>query len=213
MKQALSNYFRQLAFKKSVLKHCKSLTINYLKRSIVHFDFTPLVFLTKISHSILLLSCFLLFNNCTRAQQRTPSVKTVETGDFRADMLKAVNQVRASGCKCGGRSMPPVPPVRWNSQLEAAAARHAKDMSVHNHFDHIGTDGSEFDRRITESGYKWREVGENIAFGYETVSAVMVGWIKSVTHCRQLMSNKVDEMGAARHGRYWVQEFGKQRDW
>jgi uncharacterized protein YkwD len=166
-----------------------------------------------LSNTTLLLTCFLLFTDCSRAQQRPPSVKNAATGDLREDILTAVNQLRASGCRCGGKLMPPVPPVRWNSQLEAAAARHAKDMADHNHFDHIGTDGSEFDRRITETGYKWREVGENIAYGYETVNTVMVGWIKSVTHCRQMMSGKVDEMGVAKNGKYWAQEFGKQRDW
>jgi uncharacterized protein YkwD len=167
----------------------------------------------RFLHTAGLLSIFLLFSHCSNAQRKNPTVTFATSGDFRNDMLNAVNKVRAAGCKCGGRNMPPVPPVRWNTQLEAAAMRHAKDMSIHNHFDHIGTDGSEFDRRITESGYKWRDIGENIAFGYDNINAVMVGWIQSPTHCRQLMSNKVDEMGVARHGKYWVQEFGRQRDW
>jgi uncharacterized protein YkwD len=143
----------------------------------------------------------------------TPSVTKVEPADFRAAMLAAVNKLRANGCRCGGKFMPPVPPLRWNSQLEAAAIRHANDMSSHGHFDHVGTDNSEFDARITASGYKWMEIGENIAFGYDLIPATIKGWLDSDSHCKQMMSNKVDEMGAAKSGKYWVQEFGRQRNW
>ena len=172
---------------------------------------------------LLLIACLLAHFNCASqrptTQKTSPtgasvlSVSKTETGDFRVDMLAAVNRLRANGCRCGGKQMPPVPSLRWNGQLEAAALRHAKDMSSHNHFDHIGTDNSEFDDRITASGYKWMEIGENIAFGYDQISATIQGWINSVSHCQQLMSPKVDELGAARSGKYWVQEFGKQRNW
>ncbi len=136
-----------------------------------------------------------------------------ETGDFRADMLAAVNLVRSTGCRCENKMMPAVPPVHWNSQLELAAIRHAKDMAAHSHFDHIGTDGSEVDNRVEAAGYKWKQVGENIAWGYFKLADVMAGWIKSPSHCKQLMSDKVDEIGAAKNGKYWVQDFGKKRTW
>jgi uncharacterized protein YkwD len=142
-----------------------------------------------------------------------PSVSKVETGDFRTNMLTAVNKLRANGCRCGGKQMPPVAPLRWNNQLEAAAVRHANDMASNGHFDHIGTDNSEFDDRISATGYKWMEIGENIAFGYDMISTTIQGWINSTSHCKQMMSPKVDELGAAKNGKYWVQEFGKQRTW
>jgi uncharacterized protein YkwD len=177
---------------------------------------------------LLLMACFLLPFNCasqktnnqrtqtqtaSRPTASTASVPKPQTGDFRIDMLAAVNKLRANGCRCGGRQMPPVAPLRWNSQLEAAAIRHANDMSSHGHFDHIGTDNSEFDDRITASGYKWMEIGENIAVGYDVIPTTIQGWINSASHCQQMMSSKVDEMGAAKSGKYWVQEFGKQRTW
>ncbi len=177
---------------------------------------------------LFLASCFLLPLNCAsqrnnnqrptaqipaRPTASTPSVSKPQTGDFRLDMLAAVNKLRANGCRCGGKQMPSVPPLRWNNQLEAAAIRHANDMSKNGHFDHIGTDNSEFDDRITSSGYKWMEIGENIAFGYDVIPATIQGWINSTSHCQQMMSPKVDEIGAARRGKYWVQEFGKQRNW
>jgi uncharacterized protein YkwD len=149
----------------------------------------------------------------TRTSTAPPSVSKAGTGDFRVDMLAAVNRLRTNGCRCGGKQMPPVPVLRWNSQLEAAAIRHANDMSSNKHFDHIGTDNSEFDDRITATGYKWMEIGENIAYGYDVVGTTIQGWINSTSHCQQMMSPKVEEMGAAKSGKYWVQEFGKQRTW
>jgi uncharacterized protein YkwD len=187
---------------------------------------------------LLMFACFLLPFNCTsqRANNQkttasttqktsttqstprpttttTPALQKVDPADFRAAMLAAVNKLRASGCRCGGKFMPSVPPLRWNSQLEAAAIRHAMDMSSHGHFDHVGTDNSEFDDRITASGYKWMEIGENIAVGYDLIPATIKGWLDSDSHCKQMMSAKVDEMGAAKSGKYWVQEFGRQRNW
>ena len=177
----------------------------------------------NMKKKILILFTFCLtFAACTTAQRlavnskHPPSVKEsfpAETGDFRADMLAAVNLVRSTGCRCADKTMPAVPPVRWNSRLEEAAIRHAKDMAIHNHFNHIGTDGSEIDKRIDATGYKWKQIGENIAWGYFTIADVMAGWIKSPSHCKQLMSDKVDEIGVARNGKYWVQDFGKQRKW
>jgi uncharacterized protein YkwD len=174
---------------------------------------------------LLIVSCFLLPLNCTSQKVNSPktlprpsapapsAVSRVEPSDFRGAMLAAVNKLRANGCRCGGKQMPAVAPLRWNTQLEAAAIRHATDMSRHGHFDHIGTDNSEFDDRITSSGYKWMEIGENIAYGYDLIPATIQGWINSASHCQQMMSPKVDEMGAAKSGKYWVQEFGKKRTW
>ncbi len=166
-----------------------------------------------------LLTCCLALASCTKAQRLASNTKPAtsmfapETGDFRSDMLTAVNLLRAKGCRCGGKSMPAVPPVSWNELLEEAAIRHASDMAVHKHFDHVGTDGSEIDTRINATGYKWMQIGENIAWGYSSIGETMEAWIKSPSHCDQLMSAKVNEIGAAKNGKYWVQDFGKQRTW
>jgi uncharacterized protein YkwD len=196
----------------------KFLNSNNWQLRINHFYYTMKNFI------LLLVISFLLPLNCQsqrvvkqkttpRPSAPTPSVSKIETGDFRGDMLAAVNKLRTSGCRCGGKQMPPVPPLRWNGQLESAAIRHAYDMSSHGHFDHVGTDNSEFDDRITASGYKWMEIGENIAVGYDLIPATIQGWINSASHCQQMLSSKVDEMGAAKSGKYWVQEFGRQRNW
>lgn len=169
--------------------------------------------------NLILLLLSLVFASCSSAQRSASNSKpsTVvfpkETGDFRADMLTAVNFVRSKGCRCGNKTMPPVPPITWNGQLEEAAIRHAADMAKHKRFDHVGSDGSEIDTRITATGYKWMQIGENIAWGYNTIAETIAAWIVSPSHCEQMMSNKINEIGAAKNGKYWVQDYGKQRNW
>ncbi|MDH3238519.1 MAG: CAP domain-containing protein, partial [Deltaproteobacteria bacterium] len=51
--------------------------------------------------------------------------------------------------------------------------------------------------RITRQGYQWWTYGENIAVGYQTVSAVMQAWLDSEGHCRNIMNPAFAEIGAA----------------
>ncbi len=150
-----------------------------------------------------------------KEQQITPSVmqsKVVppipETGDNGRDMLTAVNNLRARGCKCGGKTMQPVAALRWNEKLAAAAQIHAEDMNRGNFMSHRGSDGSTFVQRIEKQGYVWRELGENVSKGGSTLQVTMQSWLNSVGHCEQMMSPTILEMGAARSGKSWVQDFG-----
>lgn len=132
-----------------------------------------------------------------------------ETGNFAVDMLAYVNALRTKGCKCNGIQMPTVPALKWNKQLEAAALRHANDMSSKNFFSHTGSDGSTMSQRITAAGYKWSYASENIAWGYTSLTSVINGWVMSAGHCQNMMSANITELGAAKIGTYWVQNFGR----
>ena len=150
-----------------------------------------------------------------REQNITPSVMpsrgappVPETADIQQDMLTAVNNLRARGCECGGRTMQPVAALTWNSKLAAAAQIHADDMNRGNFMNHRGSDGSTFVKRIEKQGYVWSELGENISKGGSTLQASMQSWLESAGHCEQMMSPTIREMGAARSGKCWVQTFG-----
>ncbi len=137
-------------------------------------------------------------------------VVTMEpTENLNPDMLNLVNEYRRRGCNCGGRYMPPAPPLQWNARIEQAALRHATDMNRHANYSHKGTDKSQPDMRLDEAGYKWSAVAENIAWGYYDFRSVLIGWMKSPSHCKNLMSTKFTEFGAARFGDCWVQDFAK----
>jgi len=139
--------------------------------------------------------------------------QTVSTPKFRQDFLNYINHARAKGCNCGVNYMAPAPPLNWNYQLESAALGHATDMADKGYFNHNSLDGRTMQSRINESGYTLNgfrgiKVGENIAFGQESIAEVMEGWLKSPGHCRNLMDPAFKEIGIAEDNKYWVQDFG-----
>ena len=131
------------------------------------------------------------------------------SSDFKTAFLVEINFYRSSGCKCGNTNMPPVPLLKWNDLLEEAATRHTNDMSNNNHFDHQGTDGSSSSQRVSDTGYNWRAVGENIAFGYTSISSVVAAWIDSEGHCKNIMNEAFTEMGVSEKNNYWTQSLAR----
>lgn len=123
-------------------------------------------------------------------------------------MLQLVNDLRSKGCQCGDTYYNPAPGIAWNNQLESAAYAHSTDMNQNNFFSHNAPNGTDAGVRITKAGYNWRTYGENIASGHKTEADVFKGWIESPDHCRNIMNKNFKEMGVARAGTYWTQEFG-----
>lgn len=151
---------------------------------------------------------------CNRAFSQQ---QTFSTPQFRQEFLSYINQKRQSGCTCGIYYMPPAPPLKWNYQLEAIATGHAVDMARNNYFSHTSLDGRTMQNRIaaggyTINGYRSIEIGENIAFGQESILEVMQGWFKSAGHCRNLMNPRFKEVGIAEDNKYWVQDFGGRKE-
>jgi uncharacterized protein YkwD len=136
-----------------------------------------------------------------------------ETDDFKDDFLRRINRVREQGCNCGSTYMKPVPPLVWNDKLEKAARGHAADMKRNRYFNHTSKDGRTMSDRIKAAGYTYTgfksfAVGENIAFGQQSIQEVSDGWFESVGHCKNLMNPSFKEIGIAENGSYWVQDFG-----
>ncbi len=138
-----------------------------------------------------------------------PAVEVQPSGD-NAQFLAQVNALRKSGCTCGdGQRMPAVSPLQWNSKLESAARRHARDMAKNDHFDHTGTDRSTMDGRVADAGYRWRTVAENIAVSSRAIPEVVEQWRKSTHgHCQNMMAAEHSEMAAVwedgPNDRYWA---------
>ncbi|HEY0245674.1 MAG TPA: CAP domain-containing protein [Mucilaginibacter sp.] len=133
--------------------------------------------------------------------------------NFKQEFLSRINKVRAVGCSCGKKYFPPAPPLTWNNTLEIAAQGHAQDMNLHNYFSHTSKDGRTGEDRVVAAGYYFNgyrsfAVGENIAYGQQSIAEVSDGWFKSPGHCQNLMNPVFKEIGAARNGLYWVQDFG-----
>jgi uncharacterized protein YkwD len=131
-----------------------------------------------------------------------------------ADVLQLVNAARARPQRCGRTSFAAAPPLTLNALLGRAAQAHADDMLRFDYFEHTGRDGSTPAQRVAATGYSYRVVGENLAFGPETPAEAVQGWLASAGHCQNIMDPRFAELGVAftatRSGKpriYWVQEF------
>jgi len=134
--------------------------------------------------------------------------------------LQLVNQVRAEGARCGARPFAPAPPLTLSNTLADVALGHASDMAEHNYFEHQDLAGQSPADRVRAVGYREKLVGENIAYGPQTVEEVVQGWLDSPEHCENIMDPRFAEMGLGyaagesgeRRGLYWVQLLAAPRD-
>lgn len=159
-----------------------------------------------------LLPGLLLTVMCSFMPRATDPVPATDPKNLanKAKILELVNAARKKGCKCGDTYYPPAPAVTWNDRLEAAALVHAADMSSKKFFSHTASDGSRAGERISRAGYRWMTYGENIGMGFLTETEMVSGWLKSPSHCRNIMNRQYREMGVARVGKYWTQDFGSR---
>jgi uncharacterized protein YkwD len=135
---------------------------------------------------------------------------------FQADLLQQINAARATARECGANPMPAAAPLRWHVRLFSAAARHSIDMAQNDYFSHTSLDGRSMGERVSHEGYAWKAVGENIAAGQGSVSAVMATWLSSPGHCANIMRTSYAHVAVScvrqtgsRYGRYWTMVLAK----
>ena len=168
-----------------------------------------------VRNMILLLVVLFSFA-CTKSNLADEGVINTDNGSAAASsvnktlMLQLVNDIRKKGCQCEDTYYSPAPAVTWNSLLEQAAAKHSSDMYANKYFSHTGLNGSNGGTRIQQAGYNWMSYGENIAMGFQSEREVVESWLESAGHCRNIMNKNFKEMGVAKTGAYWVQEFGSR---
>jgi uncharacterized protein YkwD len=139
-----------------------------------------------------------------------PSASGLEAST--TQVLQLVNEVRAAGSRCGGKSFGPAPALERSGTLDRVAADHAADMARHDYFEHVDLKGKTPADRVRASGYREKLVGENIAYGPSSAAEVVSGWLHSSGHCQNIMDPRFVEMGLAaapgrgsRRGWYWDQ--------
>jgi uncharacterized protein YkwD len=135
-----------------------------------------------------------------------------------ARVLQLTNQARAQPRKCGATSFAAAGPLTLSPLLAQVALSYARDMAAHDYMDHTGRDGSSPAERITRAGYRWSEIGENLARGLTTPEQLVAGWLGSPEHCANLMAPAYEEAGVAfadnarsDNAPYWAMEFGTPR--
>lgn len=112
--------------------------------------------------------------------------------------LDAVNALRSAA---GVRA------VQLNSQLNAAAATHSRDMAVQNRPWHFGSDGSSPLDRVRRVGYTGTMLGENISETYESELETLAAWMEKPDTRDVILDSEALNMGFSWHqepnGKIW----------
>ena len=140
------------------------------------------------------------------------------TTEIREVAINTINQIRAEGRNCGTTFFAAADPVVWNNLLATAAQAHSNDMAELNFFSHEGSNGSTLGERVSDAGYVWQAVGENISAGRSSLQDTINGWLASSGHCANIMKPSFVEMALActesstsTYGVYWTQVLATQR--
>ncbi len=124
-----------------------------------------------------------------------PQVYQIRAGDadeIQFRMLDSVNALRqAAGA----------PGVELDPRLRAAAATHARDMSIQNRPWHFGSDGSSPIDRVARAGYQGELLGENISESYESELETLAAWMEMPETRSVILDRRATDMGFA-----WFQE-------
>ncbi len=128
--------------------------------------------------------------------------------DFESEVIDLVNVERAAEG---------LPPLSYNASLAAAARGHSEDMGLQNYFSHTGLDGRSAADRVTDAGYTWNYVGENIAAGQPTPEDVIETWMASDGHRANILNPNFCDIGvgyayvaSSTYRHYWTQNFGRR---
>ncbi|KOX23459.1 hypothetical protein ADK67_20480 [Saccharothrix sp. NRRL B-16348] len=113
----------------------------------------------------------------------------------------------------GERAAAGCPDLVPNDKLAAAARRHTDDMARTGNFSHTGSDGSTAGQRVTDAGYPFRLMAENIAAGQGTAEEVVRAWMNSEGHRANIVNCELRDLGVAHavdgnNKAYWTQDFG-----
>jgi len=95
-------------------------------------------------------------------------------------------------------------PVRHNPKLAAAARAYARKLAAYEHLSHTA-DGTTASERIAAAGYRYCQVGENLASIFDTqgfdaqdyAERAIKGWEESPGHRKNMMLPYVTEIGVA----------------
>jgi len=113
-------------------------------------------------------------------------------------------------------------PLAAEIRLSDVARAHSADMLANDYFSHEDRQGCSSSCRVTDAGYRWRAIGENIYMmsGYrlsagKTAAMVVDGWMNSPGHRANILGSSfvVSGIGVVTDGKsvYVTAEYAKPR--
>lgn len=154
----------------------------------------------------------ILFSSCGSDGDQVSIDSEIEVNLDANLILGLVNTHRSAGATCGTNDEESVSALVWNDELAKAALDHSNDMQQNGYFNHDSQDGRTFSERALAAGFEGSPVGENIANGYRSEDAVMIGWMESMGHCENIMDERATHIGVAKSidGFYWTMVLGRE---
>ena len=127
-----------------------------------------------------------------------PKTSQCEFSDLRIQrVISYINALRSQSRICGEKMYSEAPPIMWNDMLSLAALTHSDDMANNNFFNHKDSSGLSASDRVSNAGYNWKTVAENIAGGTDTPEQTLDQWMISPGHCHNIMNSAHAEIGLA----------------
>lgn len=154
----------------------------------------------------LALAVLLAVSACAPTQPTggVPRISDADAGPIRLRHLDAVNAARAQQG---------LAPLQLSAELDAAAATHARDMSVQKRAWHFGSDLTSWRERGFRAGYRGEVLGENLFEGADGDLTVLRYWLEVPDTRRVIMDPAGRGLGLGWHqdpgGKlWWVQLVG-----
>ncbi len=155
--------------KSSHQKHPK----HYVK---VYWPYLPLILVVG-------LALWLSYPSVTRSQRDVLSYNTHITS---TELLIASNEQRLKSEQ---------PTLAQNDQLTVAATAKAQDMATRNYWSHATPEGAAPWVFVDQAGYKYEQVAENLAYGFDNSQETIKGWLNSPEHRNNLLSGEYTDVG------------------
>jgi hypothetical protein len=90
-----------------------------------------------------------------------------------------------------------LPNLGMDSRLIDAAQDHSNDMANMNSLSHYGSDGTDPSARVTQSGYNWLAVAENVANGAKDAQTCFKQLMNSPEHKANILGSQYTQFGSA----------------
>ena len=106
-------------------------------------------------------------------------------------------------------------PLTLDERLIAASRAHSVHQSEAGSIFHVSPDGTTPGDRITATGYVFRAWAENVAAGYSSPETVVLAWMNSPGHCRNILAPRYVHLGVGYHQtddgyrHWWTQKFAQ----
>ena len=137
------------------------------------------VFISIIAF-LIFISITTSINNGEVTQNNTQETNKVVLDDYSQAIYSLSNEYRTQNG---------IESLKLNSKLTQAAQNKADDLCNNNYWSHQLKDGEGFEIFVTETGYKYELLGENLGRKFNSPERLMNAWKGSESHNKNLLEN------------------------